>query len=79
MTDRYRVLETTEQPSPAQDTAARGGLTRPALWLLLVAGAVCNVVSSLADLHLLVNIGSGLAVLACGGALIAHHYRHRRR
>ncbi|WP_188189385.1 hypothetical protein [Nonomuraea sp. SYSU D8015] len=51
---------------------------RPALWLLLVLSGVVNLVTSLADLHILINIASGLVSLGSAAALIRHHYRHRR-
>lgn len=53
-------------------------MNRPALWLLLIVSGVVNVVTSLADLHILINIASGLVSLASGGALIRDHYRRRR-
>jgi hypothetical protein len=53
-------------------------MTRPALWLLLLICAVVNMVASLAELNVLINITSGLGLVACAAGLIRHHYRHRR-
>jgi hypothetical protein len=51
--------------------------TRPVLWILLIACAVANVVTSASNL-VLVSVGFGLLTLAFGGTLVAQHYRHRR-
>lgn len=51
---------------------------RPVLWFLLAVSTVANVVTSTSGLNPLIGIGFGLLTLALGGALVAHHYRHRR-
>jgi hypothetical protein len=74
MPDPYRIAEegpSTRHPDP------RTGLLRPALWLLLVASAAANAISSAIGLPALVGIGFGLITLACIGVLIVHHYRNR--
>jgi membrane protease YdiL (CAAX protease family) len=57
-----------------------GGMTktRPALWVLLVISAVCNVVTSASGQNVLIGIGFGLLTLAFGAALVVDHYRSRR-
>ena len=56
----------------------RGGLLRPALWVLLIVSATANAVASAAGLHPLVGIGFGLITVACIATLVVHHYRTRR-
>lgn len=71
MTDPYRISEDTPHAAP------RGGLLRPALWLLLIVSATANAVSSAAGLHALIGIGFGLITVACIAALVVHHYLNR--
>jgi hypothetical protein len=54
-------------------------VSRPLLWLLLAIFAVCNMVTSMSELNVLVGMGFGLATAACAGTLIAQHYAGRRR
>ena len=68
----------TPSADPARHAAPRGGLLRPALWLLLIVSAAANAVSSILGLHLAVGIGFGLVTLGCIAALVSHHYRARR-
>ena len=78
MTDHSRTSEGPPPADPARHAAPRGGLLRPALWLLLIVSAAANAASSLLDLHPLVGIGFGVVTLGCIAALIARHYRSRR-
>jgi hypothetical protein len=52
--------------------------TRSVLWFLLAVSAVGNVVTSTSGLNPLIGVGFGLLSLTFGGALVAHHRRHRR-
>ncbi|MDG4786053.1 hypothetical protein O7626_08960 [Micromonospora sp. WMMD1102] len=77
MSDPYRAPTAPRPGTPAHQVAGRGVL-RPLLWVLLIASAAANGISSMTDLSPLVGIGFGLGTLGCAGALILHHYRHRR-
>lgn len=79
MTDPYRGFAAPETPRPQPSDRDGAGFVRPALWLLLVVCAVCNVVtSSIGGFSVFVGIGFGLATLACVVALVVHHRRQRR-
>jgi Flp pilus assembly protein TadB len=75
--DPYRI---SPAPEPPRTTASSGyrGLLRPVLWLVLIASAAANGISSTIGLRPLVGIGFGLVTLACTAALVVHHYRYRR-
>ena len=76
MTDLYRITDTPDSPPPA---AARKGLVRPALWLLLVISAAGNMVTSTTGANVIVGVAFGVATLGLGTALVVQHYRNRRR
>ncbi|GAA0804935.1 hypothetical protein [Spirilliplanes yamanashiensis] len=76
MTDH--IPATPAPADPARHAAPRGGLLRPALWLLLIVSAAVNALVSILELPLAVGIASGLVTLGCIGALVAHHYRSRK-
>lgn len=77
MADRYRIAspETTDAPNGDD----RGGILRPALWLLLILSAAANATASTVGANTLAGVGFGLITLACTVALVVHHYRHRAR
>ena len=58
---------------------SRTRLTRPVLWVLLAICAVCNMVTSTADINPFIGVGFGLATAACAATLIVQHYRSRPR
>ena len=72
MADPYRI-----SPETPQHADPRGGLLRPALWLLLILSAAANAVSSAAELHPLIGNGYGLGTVASIATQIVHHYRNR--
>jgi len=73
------VAETSEAPRAARPAGDRTEIMRPLLWLVLAVSAVCNVVASALDVNVFVGVGFGLLTLSCGVALVAGHYRNRRR
>ncbi|MER5644303.1 hypothetical protein [Streptosporangium sp. NPDC002524] len=79
MTDLHPIPEAAEAPRPVRPAGVRGRMVRPVLWFLLMVSAVLNMVFSSSGTNVLAGIGFGLATLACVAALIAHHYRNRRR
>jgi hypothetical protein len=79
MSDPYRISEGSEETRPATDTPSRGRVLRPVLWLVLVVSAAANAVLSTTEVNMFVGSSFGLVSLACGTALIVHHYRNRRR
>ncbi|WP_436758858.1 hypothetical protein [Streptosporangium sp. V21-05] len=83
MTDLHHIPEAipeaAEASRPVRPAGVLGGTVRPVLWFLLMVSAVLNMVFSSVGTNVLAGIGLGLATLACVAALIAHHYRNRRR
>ena len=70
MNDDYRIT----QSAPTQPR--RGGLLRPALWVVLILSAATNaILSSVANPF--VSSAFGAVALACAVTLIVHHYRNR--
>lgn len=63
-----------DQPARAKST----GVARPLLWLLVIACATGNVITSVSGL-VAVSVAFGLLTLGFGAALARHHYRTRRR
>jgi uncharacterized membrane protein YedE/YeeE len=63
-----------DQPARAET----GGVIRPVLWLLVIACATGNVITSLSGL-VVVSIIFGVLTLSFGATLARHHYRTRRR
>jgi hypothetical protein len=74
MTDRYRIAPPETSDAPHGD---RGGMLRPALWLLLILSAAANATASTVGANPLAGVGFGLITVACTVALVVHHYRHR--
>ncbi len=70
MSDPYRIHEA-DQPPPA-----RGGRTRPLLWVVLAISAALNVATS--TVNMFVGAAFGVVALACIAALVVQHYRLRR-
>ncbi|MEV5494016.1 hypothetical protein AB0M50_01290 [Nonomuraea fuscirosea] len=68
----------TEHGTETRPAGALARVRRPVLWLLLAVFAVCNAVSSIADVNVFIGVGFGLATLGCAAALIAQHYETRR-
>jgi Flp pilus assembly protein TadB len=62
----------------AESAKRAGGVKRPALWLLLLVSAVCNVVANTADVNPFVGVAFGMITLSCAAALISQHYKNRR-
>jgi hypothetical protein len=60
-----------------QAPTVQEGTLRPVLWLVLVVGAVLNVLTSAFVDNVFVGIGFGLITLVGIVALVAHHYHHR--
>lgn len=54
------------------------GVIRPLLWLLVIACATGNVITSVSGL-VAVSVALGVLTLGFGVALARHHYRTRRR
>jgi hypothetical protein len=77
MADRYRISPSQTPDTPEGDD--RGGVLRPALWIVLILSATANGTLSGLDANPAVSIGFGLITLACAVSLAVHHYRHRRR
>ncbi|MFC0864956.1 hypothetical protein ACFHYQ_21925 [Sphaerimonospora cavernae] len=64
--------------SDADQDSTRIGFLRPALWLLLIISGAGNVITSLVDGDVIVDIAFGTVALVCVIALVTQHYRHRR-
>lgn|GEM_PF-5441836 len=79
MAESYSPANTSRTPLSAGPADARGGMLRPVLWTVLMISAVCNAVTSNADINIAIGIGFGLVTLACAAGLVAHHYTYRRR
>lgn len=73
-----RVPEASEASSSTRLAEAWDGAMRPLLWILLTISVACNIVTSSADVNVLVRIGFGLVTLGCVAALVTHHHLHRR-
>lgn len=74
-TDPYRITEAPQAAPPG----SRGGAVRPVLWLLLVISAAGNIATSSTGANVAVSSAFGLVTLGLGIALVAQHYRNRRR
>ncbi|MEU8355573.1 hypothetical protein AB0C27_06105 [Nonomuraea sp. NPDC048882] len=68
----------TDHTTETRPAGVLSRMRRPVLWLLLAVFAVCNAVSSIADVNVFIGVGFGLATLGCAAALIAQHYETRR-
>ncbi|MFZ4174544.1 hypothetical protein ACOZCI_09630 [Streptomyces griseoincarnatus] len=68
---------TTTHPK-ASDNHATNSATRTALWALVAVSGVANLVSSVAQAPLVVNLVTGLVTLAALTALGTRHLRARR-
>lgn len=74
MTHTHRDLAAPQPFRPEPPTSDGSRIVRPALWALLLLGAVANMVtSSIGGLSVYVGIGLGVATLACAVALAVHH------
>ncbi|AXI87636.1 hypothetical protein ACPCSL_16070 [Streptomyces griseoincarnatus] len=68
---------TTTHPK-ASDNHATNSATHTALWALVAVSGVANLVSSVAQAPLVVNLVTGLVTLAALTALGTRHLRARR-
>ncbi|MGW3367845.1 hypothetical protein ACWDOR_33410 [Streptosporangium canum] len=88
MTDPYRISGPDYDPATPRPTTSRPAASKPALskgalalrallWLVLMAGAVVNMIANGIGAWPLGLVAGGVAV-ACIAALIVHHVNRRK-
>lgn len=76
MNDPYRLTtDATGSPGPG---AARAGVLRPILWVVLVLSAIGNSASSYGGAATQVHLAFGAVTALCVTVLVVHRLRGRR-
>ncbi|MEU1387968.1 MULTISPECIES: hypothetical protein [unclassified Nonomuraea] len=89
MTDPYRISSPDSDPATPRATTSRHAARRPPLsrgalalrallWLVLMAGAVVNLIANSIGRAWPLGLASGGVVVVCVAALIVHHVSRRK-
>jgi hypothetical protein len=76
MNDPYRL--TTDATASPGSSAARAGVLRPFLWVVLVISTIGNAVPSYGGATTQAHLAFGAVTALCVAVLVAHRLRGRR-